>query len=209
MRWLARLLIPYDTAARKGLRDGYDWHRAIWELFPDRKNENREFLSRIEKKELYFQVYVLSIPEPEKPGWCSESDWGVKKIPPSFLEWPFYRFDLIANPTKSIKKEGDNGKPAKNGKRVALFQPEEQLGWLNRKGEQGGFKILNDPPLELDKAQRHSFRKKENYGSHYAVNFRGVLQVTDKEKFIATFQKGIGTAKAFGFGMLLLQPLSL
>ena len=45
-------------------------------------------------------------------------------------------------------------------------------------------------------------------GVHFAVEFQGVLTVTDAELFRRTFTTGIGTAKAFGFGLLALAPLS-
>ena len=47
----------------------------------------------------------------------------------------------------------------------------------------------------------------ERTGTHAGVRFRGRLQVTDRERFIHAFHHGIGSAKAFGYGMLLLQPL--
>jgi len=45
-------------------------------------------------------------------------------------------------------------------------------------------------------------------GVHYAVEFQGVLTVTDPALFRTTFTTGIGSAKAFGFGLLALAPVS-
>ncbi len=53
------------------------------------------------------------------------------------------------------------------------------------------------------------FRKKGQGGYHGGVQFRGILEVTDREKFIETYHAGIGSAKGFGFGLLLLAPLNL
>jgi CRISPR system Cascade subunit CasE len=39
-----------------------------------------------------------------------------------------------------------------------------------------------------------------------AVRFDGVLVVTDRDRFIAAITDGIGSAKAFGFGLLSLAP---
>jgi CRISPR system Cascade subunit CasE len=44
-------------------------------------------------------------------------------------------------------------------------------------------------------------------GKHVAVDFRGVLRVQDREKFKRTFAAGIGSAKGFGFGLLMLEPV--
>jgi len=209
MNWLARLRVPYDVVAIKGFYDGYKWHQALWDAFPGMAKEKRKSLTRIEKKEWEYLVYILSEDEPIRPEWCPEESWALKEIASSFLNHEFYRFDLIANPTKSVKKIGKDGKPTKNGTRLALFRPEEQRMWIVRKGNEGGFTILNETSLEIGKAQRMSFHQKGSEGCHYSVNFRGVLKVTDPKKFNKTFQKGIGTAKAFGFGMLLLQPINI
>jgi CRISPR system Cascade subunit CasE len=53
------------------------------------------------------------------------------------------------------------------------------------------------------------FRKKGQAGYHGGVQFRGTLEVTDPVKFAETYQSGIGSAKGFGFGMLLLAPVKL
>ncbi len=53
------------------------------------------------------------------------------------------------------------------------------------------------------------FRKKGKPGYHGGVQFRGTLEVTDREYFSKTYQAGIGSAKSFGFGLLLLAPLNL
>ena len=55
----------------------------------------------------------------------------------------------------------------------------------------------------------HYFSKKGQSGYHGGVQFRGALEVTDQEKFIETYQSGIGSAKGFGFGLLLLAPIKM
>lgn len=42
--------------------------------------------------------------------------------------------------------------------------------------------------------------------SLYAVRFEGILTVTDPDTFRTTVATGIGSAKAFGFGLLSLAP---
>jgi len=39
------------------------------------------------------------------------------------------------------------------------------------------------------------------------VDFDGTLHTKDQAAFQAAFQNGIGSAKAFGCGLLILQPL--
>ena len=44
-------------------------------------------------------------------------------------------------------------------------------------------------------------------GLHSAFEFQGVLVVTDAAAFRTILQCGIGSAKAFGFGLLVIAPL--
>ena len=53
---------------------------------------------------------------------------------------------------------------------------------------------------------REYFEKQGLRGLHSAVEFQGVLNVTDPAKFHETFARGIGPAKAFGFGLLVIAP---
>ena len=54
---------------------------------------------------------------------------------------------------------------------------------------------------------RAYFNKGGKLGLHGGVEFQGDLRVTGPEKFRETFALGLGSAKAFGFGMLVLAPL--
>ena len=53
-----------------------------------------------------------------------------------------------------------------------------------------------------------STSRRKSAGLHSAVEFQGVLVVTDPAKFHETFTRGIGPAKAFGFGLLVIAPIS-
>jgi CRISPR system Cascade subunit CasE len=53
------------------------------------------------------------------------------------------------------------------------------------------------------------FRKKDQSAYHGGVQYRGTLEVTSREDFIKSYQEGIGSAKGFGFGLLLLAPINL
>jgi CRISPR system Cascade subunit CasE len=52
------------------------------------------------------------------------------------------------------------------------------------------------------------FRQRENKGYHGGVQFRGILEVTDPAQFAETYRQGIGSAKGFGFGLMLLAPIN-
>ena len=100
-----------------------------------------------------------------------------------------------------------NGTKKKNGQRVALSKREDLIDWIKRKGEQHGF-TLDPASLKTVPRPRQQFSKKGKTGTHTATEFTGKLQVTDPTEFLKAATHGIGSAKAFGFGMLCLVPLT-
>lgn len=229
MKWLARFEVNALTAREEHISDSYAWHKRIWEdCFPKEPHAKRDFLTRIDPKEGVFQLWILSQRAPQRPEWCRPDHFNRKKISGSFLSHQYYVFDLRANPVKTIVQRGPNGErlllpngKRKSGKRIPIVDQDELRGWLEQKGRvrcrhqktgadvPGGFRILNNEPLEISPMMESHFRIKEHSAYHGGVEFRGSLKVTDKENFIKTYNAGIGSAKSFGFGLLLLAPISL
>ena len=78
--------------------------------------------------------------------------------------------------------------------------------WLDRKAAQGGFAVTEcvvGPPQAS-----YFVNKRRKRGKHNSVDFQGLLRVTDRAAFQSAFHEGIGPAKAFGFGLLLLEPVA-
>jgi CRISPR system Cascade subunit CasE len=136
-------------------------------------------------------------------------------MPDAFFTHTGYRFSLLANPTKKIvdpskaKVIRPDGRLErnKNSKRVPLIRREDLLAWLGRKAEAGGFAVQLDAVRTIPRGREYFFKPGAR-GVHYATEFQGALQVTDAARFRETFARGIGSAKAFGFGLLVLAPLS-
>lgn len=118
------------------------------------------------------------------------------------------RFRLRANPTKRlIKKLPDGTDNPGGGKRVQLFREDEQLAWLSRKGDAAGFKIEDAVvrPDRLGGRQQVGWRGPRERGRDIvleAVVFDGELTIVDAELFRQALVKGIGSGKAYGFGLL-------
>lgn len=205
MTCLTQATIDHATAAKCGLRDTYDWHQAVWKAFPGRDGKNRDFLTRLDERNDGFRLLIVSVEIPSRPDWCSVDCWQTKPIPETFFGKSRYAFQLCANPTKKVTKLQPYGSPTKNGKRVPLRTREELIAWMQRKGEQGGF-VVEEATLRTIPRGREYFQKDGAHGLHSAVEYQGVLTVTDPAKFHETFLRGIGSAKAFGFGMLVIAP---
>ena len=229
MNWLARLEVDAETVRTAGISaDVYAWHKMLWECYPDQPDANRDFLTRIDLLEGAYRFWLLAKKKPVRPQWCPADGFALKEISPSFLSHQYYAFDLRANPVRAVVQRDSNGEQIfgnsgkrKRGKRVPLVKPDELRAWLVRKAEarsrdketgldvSGGFRIVEERPLEISPMVESHFRKKGHSAYHGGVQFRGILEVTDREKFIESYQSGIGSAKGFGFGLMLLAPVNL
>jgi CRISPR system Cascade subunit CasE len=151
-------------------------------------------------------VLVQSDREPDW-GWLAESSHyllpGFHPNPASKAFESVFRpgqclyFRLRANPTVKRKFPGQD-----KSKRVGLYKEAEQRGWLARKAEQSGFIILDvsvtsEGPIGGKTKIRHDLNL-------IAVRFEGQLQVTDPVTFSDTLERGIGSGKGLGFGLLSL-----
>lgn len=172
---------------------------------------------------------VLLVQSTIKPDWShlsenflaadAEENPAVKSIGESYalIETRMnLLFRVRANPTKRIGKSDAEAKPrfkeSEKGKirrRVELRADEDRIAWLKRKGESSGFRLADVSVREIENAVavgqgKINFSKSRNspeltFGS---VVFDGILQVTDAERFRETLVKGIGSGKAYGFGLL-------
>lgn len=209
MSWLARIEIDAETVFSGGMPDSYEWHRRLWHCFPGQPDRRRDFLTRIDTLEGAFRLWILSPSQPTRPDWCPPDSFVVKEIAPSFFSHPYYAFDLRVNPVKCLVQRNGQGERQRHGKRVPLTRPDELRAWIDRKGQAGGFQIVAGHPLEIGPMVKSHFRKEEQAACHGGVQFRGVLEVIDSNKFTETYHTGVGSAKGFGFGLFLLAPINL
>lgn len=205
---LTRLRLPYEIVVKRALRDRYAWHQRLWDLFPGRPDAQRDFLFRLDERNEFMEVLVLGSTAADRPGWCPDHDFAfaTKLIPASFYGHQAYRFRLLANPTRKVPFSA-SGERLPNSRRVALTDGAAQREWLARKAAAAGFSF-HDPSLEILPLGRERFLREGRTGVHHAVEFTGRLQVTDATTFQQSSLAGIGPAKAFGFGLLAIAPVS-
>lgn len=235
--YLSRLMLDARSPmVRRDFADCHDLHRTLLRAFPAKNRadagarEEFAMLHRVdpESRSGLVRVYVQSETEP---------DWG--RLPEGYLadcgsdlENPackdvgrfFARietgtllsFTLRANPTRrvgtTLKSERLAGLAKKNGRRVFVGRPEEQIEWLRRKGLAGGFELLavrSQPGLaDVDVAPggRVVGERAAQPLTFGGCIFQGRLRVTDRERFLSTLAKGLGSGKAYGFGLLTVAP---
>ena len=207
MCYLTQVILDFATVAKLRLRDTYEWHEAVWKAFPGQDGRERDYLTRLDRRPAGFRLLIASLTEPVRPDWCPSDPecWKTKRIPEGYLTHRRYAFQLCANPTRKVAVQISDGSFKKNGRRVPLGTREELVAWINRKGEQGGFSVGEDT-LRAFSRGREYFEKNGVRGLHSAVEFQGVLTVADPQRFHETFTRGVGSAKAFGFGLLVIAP---
>lgn len=221
MNYVARAILPREEVARRQFYGVYGWHKAAWALFPnmpDAKREDLGFLFRADEDEAELRLTVASQNKPVRPVWCLEESWLCRSLPPEYLEHKKFRFKLRVNPTRTTRKNPDQTqREKKNGRHEAILKIPELREWFLCKAKQSGFRVLeqrkseaND--LELDVAppifySKQKLTKKGDSGTIVGVDFQGALEVTGHELFKNAFEKGIGRARSFGFGLLVIQPI--
>lgn len=223
------ILNPYSRDARRDLASPYDLHRTlVTRCFPNGQPNGNRMLFRIEPSRPGRRdpgVVVLVQSSDTTPDWTHlpEDDYciqveGPKECTlrdendtPVFKVGQHLKFCLLANPVRRLRKEGRSAprpdKPNGHGRfrREAILNKKEQHSWLEHKSCEGGFKPLylhtvtfgvpRTQPIDVTHMKKKSI-------PHVGVHFEGVIEVIDPEKLILTLKQGIGSAKAFGFGLM-------
>ncbi|WP_075182181.1 type I-E CRISPR-associated protein Cas6/Cse3/CasE [Pantoea sp. 1.19] len=182
--------------------DPYQLHRALWQLFPDRPQDKRDFLFRAEKGQASsgMQVLMQSACAPQSVKIASVL--ATKAVDLRLPSGTPLLFRLRANPIKTIKDKRArlNAKGQIKSCRVPLVGEEACIQWLLRKlGTAAALqsaRITAEPTL--------LFNKKGVMGKIQTVLFEGELQIVDAEAFYLLLTQGIGPAKSLGCGLVSL-----
>lgn len=213
--YLSRLILnPRSRRVQKEIADPYQMHRSLMRAFPNALQEGEErILFRVDVARNGDLLLLVQSWNP--PDWAWLDEPGAREYllrPPETKEFDLHlvpgqtlAFRLRANPT--VKRRFESG----DHKRVGLYREEEQLEWLKRKGEQGGFRILSvriSKGNRIESLIRRQGEDQPNKLILLGVQFDGLLQVTDPVRLRETVRQGIGSAKGLGFGLLsLARPL--
>lgn len=198
--------------------DGYGVHQAIWRLFQDGGNTQRDFLYRCVETDQFPYFFVVSKREPvdEQGLWSIQ----VKNYAPRLVNDQRLAFSLCANPV--ITKPGRGGKPVRHdvvmntkkqlrekGRSISQAALIQKAGseWLEKRAAQNGFCIER---VRVDGYRQHRLLKprREHSVQFSSVDLNGLLTVVDAEQLQHALVNGIGPAKGFGCGLLLIRPVS-
>lgn len=206
----------------------YEEHQWLWRFFPGQPEANRDFLFCHREIEGASRYYLVSGRPPTSP----DAAWRVqtRDYAPALDSGTHLRFDLRANPVVTSQRDGkarrDDVVMAEKKRLLrerglqswSQWQDDDKpqlhdlvhracRHWLDRRAEPHGFLVDGDA-LRVDGYLTHSERRhlpRTQQLRFSTVDFSGVLTVADPERFRATLLRGIGPAKAFGCGLLLVR----
>jgi CRISPR system Cascade subunit CasE len=220
MTWLTRAELRRDEPAQKaiarmlldeGARDV--GHRLIWSLFTDDPDAKRDFLYREAEVGRFL---ILSERPPADPAgmWRIQS----KAYAPSLTPGLRLGFALRANPAQSVKIPGrDRGVRVDavmhaKSRADGSFGPEEieaaALAWLFAREARLGVAFDRDRCSAGGYHQISIARPRARPIRHSVIDFDGVLEVVEPTLLADALARGVGKARAYGCGLLLLRPLT-
>ena len=192
--FLSRLrLDPRHRGVRRDLGSPYEMHRTLWRAFPDRQSR---VLFRVDADEGLSPPVVL-VQSQVKPDWTaldddsgSVLDSACKEIALGLSVGQLLRFRLRANPTV-----------CRDGRRLGLQTPADQLAWLDRQVKRAGAETVSS---SVTRSILQTTRRGPTPQVHQVVDYDGVLRVLEPDLLVAAVESGIGKAKAYGCGLLAL-----
>ncbi|MGR3463016.1 MAG: type I-E CRISPR-associated protein Cas6/Cse3/CasE [Roseovarius sp.] len=202
---LNALLLPQDGGARTDAQ-----HRLLWTLFADDPDRSRDFLWREDREG---EFLVLSARAPVPTDLFSRVE--TKPYAPQIASGDRLLFSLRANATRS-KKGGkrvdvvmDALHPVPKDERAARrmeIAEREGAAWLRRQGDRNGFIahhcVVSDYSVHALPSHRGPRDRKPQFG---ILDLQGQIEVTDPDAFLHVLTSGLGRAKAFGCGLMLIR----
>ena len=195
------LHLSIQDLARLRIKDAYGIHRIVYDLFEparDMSDPHQSSSSGIlyADKGMRDGRRTILIVSDRAPRHAAHGALQTKNVPEALLGHTNYRFEVVVNPVKRVNA---------TGKIVPLRTHEDIAAWFVGKSPAWGFAAAENQ-LEVVTTGVLQFEKKGQKVTLGQATIRGVLQVTDPDRFAQSFSRGIGRGKAFGCGLLQIVP---
>lgn len=214
--YISRMVLSEHSVFKEIFASGYALHQAVWDLFADGPDRDRDFLYRLDAVGKLPMVYAVSERKPQdaKCIWLIES----KDYTPQVKAGMRLGFTVRVNPV--CKKEGKRHDVVMDAKyKMRTASPEqakrkaaqeiiaEACGkWIDERAEKNGFKLVQ---FRSDGYQQMRLYKK-NGGEpirYSTVDITGALEVINEKFFTDMLFGGLGPAKGFGCGLMLVRKI--
>lgn len=228
--------LSYRQIFKIGDLDPYGQHQAVWKLFDLPRHETKEkadFLFRfdIDKQNKLPVFYVLSCKQPPRD---REGIWDIefKKYNPDIRQGDRLAFNVRVNPIVTKKPSEPDPNPKKRKRHDVVMEAKNLLknegipkdrwphineiihntgiNWLKVRAEKNGF-IFSDGEdgreVRVEGYHVHRFFRKGKKTSYSSLDFIGTLSVITPDLFKEILFEGLGPAKAFGCGLMLVKRI--
>lgn len=201
----------------------YQVHEMIWQLFADHAERKRDFLYRADLSGSESVIYLVSTRKPEYEG----NVWEIisKTYNPVLQEGEYLSFLLRVNPVVTKTEPDPERKRIRHRHDVVMdakrrlveansFSPmnmadlvqQESVRWLSQRGERMGFAVVQGRVTARGyRRMEFSQGRKKNNISISVVDLEGILKVIDPNLFLKTLGEGVGPAKGFGCGLMMVK----
>jgi len=216
--YLTRLTLfdhPDLNAILRRLGNAYYEHKMLWDVFESDPEAERDFLYRRDTYRGRPRYFILS----RRPPVHSLGLWHIdspKPFTPRLQTGQRLTFMLRANPvvTRNGKRHdvvmdrkkhtGWKDLPPEQRPPLAVLIREAGLDWLRKRAEESGFHF-HDDAVQVDGYRQHRARSHGKNIRFSTLDFTGLLTVSDPDCFVKKLKEGIGPAKAFGCGLMLVR----
>lgn len=200
--------------------EAYGYHAIVWDMFSDSPDRRRDFLFRNDIVGGSPVLYLLSARAP----FSTDNVWHIetKEWKPQLHRGMHLEFSLRANPVRSVRNasgrqqrfdvvmdrkkalsefSGEGDHPP-----MHVIVQEEGEHWLADRSGKNGFALRG---VVADRYVQHRIFKRKGGSpiSYSTVDFRGTLEVQDPDVMLRSIQSGIGPAKGFGCGLMMLRRM--
>lgn len=213
--------LPFGDLSEFAGADGYRIHQFLWELFTTADGSRRPFLYR-EENPKFGGLSFLALSEVLPENNSRKKDlWNIqtKEYSPKIRQGQQLSFTLRANPVVTRKREDgrrqrhdvvmDARLERKSGQKLPVQEVLQPAGeqWLSSRAAKYGFSLYPEA-LQIHSYRQHRLPKKGKKPVRIStLDYDGILEVINPELFMQTLVRGLGPAKGFGCGLLLVRPL--
>ncbi|WP_316897544.1 type I-E CRISPR-associated protein Cas6/Cse3/CasE [Pseudodesulfovibrio indicus] len=211
--YMSKLTFDPVCIARQGI---YDAHQALWTVFSDDPDRRRDFLYRRLDERTFLTV---SDREPLHRDGLLRCE--VKEYAPRLKAGDRVYFSLRFNPV--VKRRDDKGRQVRvdlvqdRRRRLAeqgvspdglppwhVVAEEAARDWFAGRRDSLGLEV-GDVLVEAYCTETFARRRGERAISLARIDAGGFARVTDPARLVESLRRGVGCAKGFGFGLLLLR----
>ena len=202
-------------------KDSYREHQMLWRLFDNDPDAKRDFLFRRDDQDGWPQFFVVSQRMPAN----QDNVWQIdhQAYHPKLRSGLRLAFSLRANPVITRKdtsgkskrhdlvmdlKKQSGWQESSSSERCSIYELVQQAGetWLSPRLERCGAKLES---LNTEGYIQHQTHKKGQAKSirYSTLDLTGIVEVDNPPTFTEMLYRGIGPAKAFGCGLLLVRRI--